>query len=105
LISTILLQAESLRQKRCNRALAPLFDVLAAHRAAVKCQLDAFAAAAAEERASKIIRSTTGRKRRSRVRQKGKNVSAATLSDSVAWLSGRFLLSDAIRLRSFSPLR
>jgi hypothetical protein len=35
--------AESLRRQRRNSALAPLFDVLAAHRAAVKCQFDAFA--------------------------------------------------------------
>ena len=43
--------AESLRQQCRNSALAPLFDVLAAHRAAVKCQFDAFAdyVAAAEE--------------------------------------------------------
>jgi hypothetical protein len=43
--------AESIRRQRRNSALAPLFDVLAAHRAAVKCQFDAFAdyVAAAEE--------------------------------------------------------
>jgi hypothetical protein len=43
--------AESLRRQRRNSALGPLFYVLAAHRAAVKCQFDAFAEylAAAEE--------------------------------------------------------
>jgi hypothetical protein len=43
--------AESLRRGRGDPALAPLFDVVAAHRAAPKCQFDAFAeyVAAAEE--------------------------------------------------------
>ena len=35
--------AESVRRKLCVPALAPLFDILAAHRAALKCQFDAFA--------------------------------------------------------------
>ena len=35
--------AESLRRQRRDAALAPLFDVLDAHRAALKCQFDAFA--------------------------------------------------------------
>ena len=44
--------AESLRRQRRDAALAPLFDVLAVHRAALKCQFDAFAeyVAAAEEK-------------------------------------------------------
>jgi hypothetical protein len=43
--------AESLRRQRRDAALAPLFDVLAMHRAVLKCQFDAFAeyVAAAEE--------------------------------------------------------
>lgn len=43
--------AESLRRGRADPALAPFFDVVAAHRAAPKCQFDAFAehVAAAEE--------------------------------------------------------
>jgi hypothetical protein len=43
--------AESLRRKLRNPVLAPLFDILAEHRAAPKCQFDAFAeyVAAAEE--------------------------------------------------------
>jgi hypothetical protein len=43
--------AESVRGKLCVPALAPLFDILAEHRAALKCQFDAFAeyVAAAEE--------------------------------------------------------
>jgi hypothetical protein len=43
--------AESLRRKLHDPALAPLFDILAKHRAAPKCQFDAFAeyVAAAEE--------------------------------------------------------
>jgi hypothetical protein len=43
--------AESVRQKVRNPALAPLFNILAEHRAAPKCQFDAFAeyVAAAEE--------------------------------------------------------
>jgi hypothetical protein len=43
--------AESVRRKLCVPALAPLFDILADHRAAPKCQFDAFAeyVAAAEE--------------------------------------------------------
>ena len=43
--------AESVRRKLCVPALAPLFDILAGHRAALKCQFDAFAeyVAAAEE--------------------------------------------------------
>lgn len=43
--------AESVRRKLCVPALAPLFDILAEHRAALKCQFDAFAeyVAAAEE--------------------------------------------------------
>jgi hypothetical protein len=45
--------AESLRQKLPDPALAPLFDILAEHHAALKCQFDAFAeyVAAAEEHA------------------------------------------------------
>ena len=35
--------AESVRRKLCVPALAPLFDILAEHRAALKCQFDAFA--------------------------------------------------------------
>ena len=34
--------AESLRRQRRDAALARLFDVLAAHRAALKCQFDAY---------------------------------------------------------------
>ena len=43
--------AESVRRKLCVPALAPLFDILAEHRAELKCQFDAFAeyVAAAEE--------------------------------------------------------
>jgi hypothetical protein len=43
--------AESLRGKLSDKALAPLFAILAEHRAALKCQFDAFAeyVAAAEE--------------------------------------------------------
>ena len=43
--------AESVRRKLCDPALALLFEVLAEHRAALKCQFDAFAeyVAAAEE--------------------------------------------------------
>ena len=43
--------AESVRRKLRVPALAPLFDILAEHRAALKCQFDAFAeyVAAAEE--------------------------------------------------------
>jgi len=43
--------AESLRRKLSDAALAPLFAILAEHRAALKCQFDAFAeyVAAAEE--------------------------------------------------------
>jgi len=43
--------AESVRRKLRIPALAPLFDILARHRAAPKCQFDAFAeyVAAAEE--------------------------------------------------------
>jgi hypothetical protein len=43
--------AESARRKLRDPALAPLMDILAKHRAAVKCQFDAFAeyVAAAEE--------------------------------------------------------
>jgi hypothetical protein len=43
--------AESVRRKLRVPALAPLFDILAEHRAAPKCQFDAFAeyVAAAEE--------------------------------------------------------
>ena len=43
--------AESVRRKLCVPALAPLFDILAEHHAALKCQFDAFAeyVAAAEE--------------------------------------------------------
>ena len=43
--------AESVRRKLSVPALAPLFDILAEHRAALKCQFDAFAeyVAAAEE--------------------------------------------------------
>ncbi len=43
--------AESVRSKRRDPALAPLIDILAKHRAAPKCQFDAFAeyVAAAEE--------------------------------------------------------
>lgn len=43
--------AESVRRKLRLPALAPLFDILAEHRAALKCQFDAFAeyVAAAEE--------------------------------------------------------
>ena len=43
--------AESVRRKLRDPALAPLFDILAEHRAAPKCQFDAFAeyVAAAEE--------------------------------------------------------
>jgi hypothetical protein len=44
--------AESVRRELRDPVLAPLFDVLAEHRAAPKCQFDAFAeyVAAAEER-------------------------------------------------------
>ena len=43
--------AESVRRKLRDPILAPLFDILAQHRAALKCQFDAFAeyVAAAEE--------------------------------------------------------
>lgn len=43
--------AESIRRKPRDPALAPLFDILAEHRAALKCQFDAFAeyVAVAEE--------------------------------------------------------
>jgi hypothetical protein len=43
--------AESVRRKLCVPALAPLFDILAEHRAVLKCQFDAFAeyVAAAEK--------------------------------------------------------
>src|SRR5215472_12424126 len=43
--------AESVRRKLRDPTLAPLFDILAQHRAALKCQFDAFAeyVAAAEE--------------------------------------------------------
>jgi hypothetical protein len=43
--------AESVRRKLRDPALAPLFNILAEHRAALKCQFDAFAeyVAAAEE--------------------------------------------------------
>jgi hypothetical protein len=43
--------AESVHRKLRDPALAPLFDILAEHRAALKCQFDAFAeyVAAAEE--------------------------------------------------------
>jgi len=43
--------AESVRRKLRDPALAPLFDILAEHRAALKCQFDAFAeyVAVAEE--------------------------------------------------------
>jgi hypothetical protein len=43
--------AESVRRNLPDPALKPLFDILAAHRAAPKCQFDAFAeyVAAAEE--------------------------------------------------------
>ena len=43
--------AESVRRKLRDPALAPLFDILAEHRAALKCQFDAFGeyVAAAEE--------------------------------------------------------
>jgi len=43
--------AESVRRKLRDPALAPLFDILAEHHAALKCQFDAFAeyVAAAEE--------------------------------------------------------
>jgi hypothetical protein len=43
--------AESIRRNSRDPALAPLFDILGAHRAAPKCQFDAFAeyVAAAEE--------------------------------------------------------
>jgi hypothetical protein len=43
--------AESVRQRARDRGLAPLFDILGAHRAVPKCQFDAFAeyVAAAEE--------------------------------------------------------
>ena len=43
--------AESIRRKAPDAALARLFDILASHRAAAKCQFDAFAeyVAAAEE--------------------------------------------------------
>jgi transposase-like protein len=43
--------AESLRRGVRDRVLAPLFDILVKHRAAAKCQFDAFAeyVAAAEE--------------------------------------------------------
>jgi hypothetical protein len=43
--------AESIRRNLRDPALAPLFDILADHRAAPKCQFDAFAeyVAAAEE--------------------------------------------------------
>jgi len=47
--------AESLRRQRRNSALAPLFDVLAAHRAAVKCQFDAFAEYVAAAEAHGIV--------------------------------------------------
>jgi hypothetical protein len=45
-------KSESLRRKICDPELAPLFDILAKHRAAPKCQFDAFAeyVAAAEAR-------------------------------------------------------
>ena len=36
-------RSESLRRKLPDPALAPLFDILARHRAAAKCQFDAFA--------------------------------------------------------------
>ena len=44
-------RAESIRRKARYPALAPVFDILAMHRAAPKCQFDAFAeyVAAAEE--------------------------------------------------------
>jgi hypothetical protein len=47
--------AESIRRKVRQPALAPLFDILAMHRAAPKCQFDAFAeyVAAAEEQGVK----------------------------------------------------
>jgi len=35
--------AESVRRKLCVPALAPLFDILAEHRAALKCQFDVYA--------------------------------------------------------------
>ena len=35
--------AESVRRKLRDPTLAPLFDILAQHRAALKCQFDAFA--------------------------------------------------------------
>ena len=43
--------AESVRRQICDPVLVPLFDILAEHRAAPKCQFDAFAeyVAAAEE--------------------------------------------------------
>jgi hypothetical protein len=43
--------AESVHRQLRDPALAPLFDILAEHRAALKCQVDAFAeyVAAAEE--------------------------------------------------------
>jgi hypothetical protein len=43
--------AESVRRRARDRVLAPLFDILVKHRAAPKCQFDAFAeyVAAAEE--------------------------------------------------------
>jgi hypothetical protein len=69
--------AESVRRKLRVPALAPLFDILAEHRAALKCQFDAFAeyvAAQQKSTASKIIRSTSGRRRRSKIRRRRKSI-------------------------------
>jgi hypothetical protein len=56
--------AESIRRQAPDTALAQLFEILARHRALPKCQFDAFASMSRPQksRASKVIRSTCGRR-------------------------------------------
>ncbi len=68
--------AESVGRKLRVPALAPLFDILAKHRAAPKCQFDAFAeyVAAAEEHGVENYPLYSGQRRRLRIQRRRKSI-------------------------------
>ena len=68
--------AESARRDLRHPLLAPLADILANHRAALKCQFDAFAeyVATAEEYVWKIIRFMSGRRQQSKIPRRRRNI-------------------------------
>ena len=69
--------AESIRQKLRDPGLERLFEILARHHAAPKCQFDAFAeyvAAAEVHGVESYPLYIIGRRRRSRTRRRGKSI-------------------------------